>query len=225
MTLDKLYDTRLKYYIHKDEEFDENWAKAYAYIYEAYCSKEIQIAIKELPKYESEIVNQPLNLLKEIKILMHTPMKARYPFMSLTENLSSLLNIKQNEKESLVEYFERFEQEKGIVKSQLGDSVLDKFMESYPKYDKASDTEKTALKAAAFEAWMAAIFLHGSNQSAYGELMKDYRLDYANQDDNYPKLVRGMVDVMRQLKPREKTKPNNSQNNSKQGNGGQNGNG
>ena len=109
-TLDKEYDARLKHYIRKDEEFNENWMKAYAYILEKYCAKELQIALKELPNYESDVVNNPINLLKEVRGLMHTPIKARYPFMSLTENLSNLLNIKQTENESLIEYLERFEQ-------------------------------------------------------------------------------------------------------------------
>ena len=178
--------------------------KVYAYIFENYCAKELQIALKELPNYESDVVNNPINLLKEVRGLMHTPIKARYPFMSLTENLSNLLNIKQTENESLIEYLERFEQDKGIMKSQLGVTVLDKFMETYPTYSDADADGQAKLKSAAFEAWMAAVFLRGSNQSIYGELMRDYRKDFANQDDNYPKSVRAMVDVMRQLKPNKK---------------------
>ena len=212
-TLDKEYDARLKNYIRMDMDFDENWKKAFAYIYESFCTKEMQIAIKELPNYEKEIQNQPLKLLEEVKALMHTPIRARYPFMSLTENLASLINMKQNENEQLVDYLERFEQDKMIIKSQLGKNLLDNFIQNYPDYDKKSSTEQQAMKENGFEAWMAAIFLRGSNQSIYAELMKDYRKDYANQDDNYPKTVRGMVDVMRQLKPKLKTKqPNNDKN-------------
>ena len=77
-----------------DMDFDENWMKAFAYIYESFCIKEMQVAIKELPNYEKEIQNQPLKLLEEVKVLMHTPIRARYPFMSLTENLVSLINMK-----------------------------------------------------------------------------------------------------------------------------------
>ena len=86
----------------------------------------------------------------------------------------------------------------------MGVTVLDKFMETYPTYSDADADGQAKLKAAAFEAWMAAVFLRGSNQSIYGELMRDYRKDFANQDDNYPKSVRAMVDVMRQLKPNKK---------------------
>ena len=77
-------------------------------------------------------------------------------------------------------------------------------MKNYPTYDSLNEDEKKKLKAAGLEAWMAEIFLRGLNQGVYSELMRDYRKDYANQDDNYPKSVRGMVDVMRQLKPKQK---------------------
>ena len=116
--------------------FDENWMKAFAYIYESFCTKEMQVAVKKLPNYEKEIQNEPLKLLEEVKALMHAPRRARYPFMSLTENLATLINVKQNNSEQLVDYLERFEQDKMIIKSQLGEDVLDKFIESYPGYDK-----------------------------------------------------------------------------------------
>ena len=33
ISLDKEYVAQLKHYIQKDEDFDENWMKAYAYIF------------------------------------------------------------------------------------------------------------------------------------------------------------------------------------------------
>ena len=44
--------------------------------------------------------------------------------MSLTESLASLVNVKQNNNEQLVDYLERFEQDKMIIKYQLGEKVL-----------------------------------------------------------------------------------------------------
>ncbi len=62
----------------------------------------MQVDIKELPDYESEIQNEPLKLLEEIKGLRHTPMRTKYPFMSFTENLENLINVKQSDNELLV---------------------------------------------------------------------------------------------------------------------------
>lgn len=104
--MDKEYDARLTHYIRKDKDFDKNWMKAFTYIFENYCTKEMQVPIKELPNYDSEIQNKLLKLLEEVKGLMNTPMRAKYPFMSLTENLANLVNFKQGDNETLVDYLE-----------------------------------------------------------------------------------------------------------------------
>ena len=111
-TLDKLWDKELDLYVEKKAELEENYSKAYAFIFEQYCGREMQVAIQELEHYGKKILDDPIELLKEIRTLMHTPIKARYPYMTLTENLSSFLNLRQAENESLLDYLDRFEQEK-----------------------------------------------------------------------------------------------------------------
>ena len=133
-TLDMLWEKELELWVQQKDELDENWSKAYAFIFEQYCGKEMQVALKELEHFEKKIQNDPLELLKEICTLMHMPIKARYPFMTLTENLSSFLNLRQAENESLLDYLERFEQEKNIIKSMLGPDVLYKFTTTYSGY-------------------------------------------------------------------------------------------
>ena len=66
---------------------------------------------------------------------------------------------------------------------------------------------------------MATVFLRGGNQSAYVELLKDYRKDYVNREDNYPKLLRQVLDVMRQLKPTKKPNDNAPKNRNGQSGG------
>ena len=100
-----------------------------------------------------------------------------------------------------------------MVKNQLGVDVLDKFMESYPKYEELTEDMQKEMKSKAFDAWMAAVFLRGSDQSVYGKLVRDYWKDFANNKDKYPKSVRGVVDVMRQLAPKKKKRNNNNNNN------------
>ena len=104
-----------------------------------------------------------MELLKEIRTLMHTPIKACYPFMTLTENLSLFLNLRQAQNESLLDYLERFEQEKNIIKSMLGSDVLNKFTTTYPGYEDLNKAKQNLMKAGSFDAWMAAIYLRGGN--------------------------------------------------------------
>ena len=205
-TKDMLWDKKLELWVQQESEFNENWSKAYAFIFEQYCGKEMQVTIKELEHFELKIQNDPLELLKEIRTLIHTPIKAGYLFMTLTENLATFLNLRQAENESLLDYLERFEQEKNIIKSMLGTQILDKFTETYPGYDDMSSDEQNTMKDATWDAWMATIFLRGGDMKAYGELLKDYWKDFANKRDSYPKMVRQSLDVMRQLKPHKKPK-------------------
>ena len=223
-TLDMLWNKELELYVERKAELDENYSKAYAFIFEQYCGREMQVALQELEHYETKILNNPLELLKEVRTLMHTPIKARYPFMTLTENLSSFLNLRQTENESLLDYLDRFEQEKNIIKSMLGIDVLYKFTTTHPGYEDLDEDGQDLEKAGSFDAWMACIFLRGGNQATYGELLKDYRKDYANKENSYPKTVRGALDVMRQLKPSKKPKGarQNDKNKNDHGGGNQN---
>lgn len=178
----------------------------------------MQILLKELPDFESKIKGDPLELLKQVKVLMHTPIRARYPFLTLTKNIASLLNTRQGEGETLLEYLDRFKQVKNVVRDQLGKHVLDRFIELYPHYREETAAQQTIMKDTAFDAWMAAIFLRGSDQSIYGELVKDYRKDYTNQDAVYPKSIRDVIDVMRQLAPKKKRRDNKYNNRNRRGN-------
>ena len=95
----------------KEEKFNDNWVKAYALIWEGYCSKKMQLAIKEMSTYESQVINEPLKLLSTVESLMHTPERAKYPPLTLVEALSSFLKIKQNNNEELLDYLARFKSE------------------------------------------------------------------------------------------------------------------
>ena len=59
---------------------------------------------------------------------MHEPICATYTYLSLTEYLARMMNTRQQEKDGLVEYVERFKQEKSIVKISIGENVLGSFV-------------------------------------------------------------------------------------------------
>ena len=94
--------------IGKKDEFDEEWSKAYALIFYNYCSSEMRTAVKELPTFEKDIRDDPLELMTAVEKLMVTPVKACYPLATLAETLSGLLNLRQTEDENLVDYYDRF---------------------------------------------------------------------------------------------------------------------
>ena len=127
----------------KDErKFDEAWVKAYALIWDTYCSREIQTVIKEMSAFKSKIRNDPLALLEMIEILIHTPEKAKYPSLTLVEVLCSFLRVKQGENEELLDYLSRFKTERDITFRLLGRGVIDGFTENLPEYLAASDDDE-----------------------------------------------------------------------------------
>ena len=109
--------------------------------------KEIRTAIKEEPEFETEIMYEPLMMLEAIRTLMYIPLRARYPLSTLVETLSSLFNIKQIQVEKLVDFIERFDQEKQLVKIQLGRHFLDVFVGNTVDCNASIDgEEKTSMK-------------------------------------------------------------------------------
>jgi hypothetical protein len=61
---------------------------------------------------------------------MHDPVRAKYPFASLTEAISRMLNLKQSENEGLLDYVKRFKESRDIMKSHVEPDTLDKFVEN-----------------------------------------------------------------------------------------------
>ena len=90
-------------YVKKKELYENNIIKAYATIFD-YCSKTIQARIRESSNYESKIQNNLIELMKAIKELMHSPIRAKYAFATLTDAFERLLNIKQQENKGLLDY-------------------------------------------------------------------------------------------------------------------------
>lgn len=53
------------------------------------------MAVREMPDFDTAIINEPLELLFWVKSLMHVPMKSKYPPLTLIDILCSFLAIKQ----------------------------------------------------------------------------------------------------------------------------------
>ena len=124
-THNRKYDAELNYYFTANAEFENNWQKAYGLIFDSYCSKDMQLALKELPDFDSRVRDDPLELLREAERLTHVPKKALYPILALVETLAGLPALRQGEKEGLLNYLERFKSEKNVVRILFGDLILD----------------------------------------------------------------------------------------------------
>ena len=203
----------------KVDRFEEMWMNTYGLIWDYYCSKELQNAIKEMPDYESAVNGEPLVLLERVEQLMHTPERAKYPSLTTVEILLNFLKCRQGDKESLVDYLSRFKSERDVVYRILGTGFLDGLARNSKDWDDTwTDEEKKVFKAKELKKFIAVLFLRNSDHSVYSELLVDYRKMFANKQDLYPKTLEDMVDVMRQITPKKK-KAEKTRNENGNGNG------
>jgi hypothetical protein len=140
--LDIKYQEELRRHLDRKDALREGLNKAYALIVSNYCTKTMQSRIEEHPDYNMTLKNNPIAVLEAIKTLMHDPVRAQYPTASMTDALGRLVNIKQQDHESLLDYVRRFKQQRDIVKSQIGNKFLDEFVDNQPLYQAASTSEE-----------------------------------------------------------------------------------
>ena len=136
----------------------------------------MQHRIKEHPDFGSKIQNDPIELLKAIKIVMHDPIRAKYPYASLTEALMRTLNIKQLEHKSLIDYMKRFKQSRDVLKSHIGGDILNKFVENLPEYRQGTMVEQCEMKTEAFGRWMAYMMIRNSDHKISTSLVECERV-------------------------------------------------
>ena len=174
----------------------------------------MQHRIKEHPDFESMLQNDPIELLKAIKIVMHDPIRAKYPYASLTEALMRTLNIKQLEHESLIDYMKRFKQSRDVLKSHIGGDILNKFNKNLPEYRQSTMGEQREMKTKAFGRWMAYMMIRNSDQAKYGSLLNGMVSQFSMNNNQYPVDILQATDIlsnhkhdshkMRRDRPRQK---------------------
>ena len=78
-------------------------------IFKEFVPIHMQNIIKEKPKYDS-IINDHLKLMYRISQSMNEPIQATYPYLSLAEYITIMMNTRQRDKEVLVDYTKRLKQ-------------------------------------------------------------------------------------------------------------------
>ena len=215
--LDVVFQKKMEIYLKREETLEENLAKAYSLIYENYCDTIMQIRVKEHPDFQTTILNDPIKLLEAIAKLMHEPIRAHFGYISMMEAHRRLLCTRQREKESLLDYMERFKQEKSIVKSHMGENFLDHFVEQTKEYKEhvinGEMSKAVLLQGRAYETYTTAIFMSNADKGKYGDLMDGFSTQYSLGNDQYPRTLQGAVDVMRKQRKKSDVKNDKESNN------------
>jgi len=186
------------YRAYKDDikEQEEGLSKAYALIFSSYCTTSMQHRIEQLPNFDS-IQDDPIALLEAIQEAMTMTVWAQYPFTTVTDATRRVVNMQQGENEELLSYVKRFKQQHDVFKAHVGTTVLDSFVTQQEDYKNETDAmKKQELQDGAFEAWMALLLLHDSDQAKYGTLMADLVTQYSLGNDQFPETISVTVDVL-----------------------------
>jgi hypothetical protein len=75
--------------------------------------------------------------------LINDPVRARYPYASVTESITRFMTCKQLENESLADYVKRFKSNRDRLAQTMGKDFLKKFVENTMEYQ---DEPKTWTK-------------------------------------------------------------------------------
>ena len=80
------------------------------------------------------IRDDPIELLKTVSILMHDPVRAKYPYASLYDAMVHLNNMKQQEQKHFNDYVKRLKQSCDVLRSHVGSKWVDGFVEHIKEY-------------------------------------------------------------------------------------------
>ena len=92
------------------------------------------MALKEQCDFDTHVMNELLVLLERIKLLVHTPEKAKYPLLTLIESMASLLNFRQGDNEELLSYLSRYKSELDVMITLFGKSFLEGYATKTEEY-------------------------------------------------------------------------------------------
>ena len=86
--LDIKYKSAIHMFIKHKLLLEENKTKVFSLILNNYCFKPMQNIVQDHWKYETEIINNPVPLMEEIKTLMHDTVRAQYLVAPIVEQLT-----------------------------------------------------------------------------------------------------------------------------------------
>ena len=81
----------------RKQDLRDGMRKVYSTIRNDYCTKEMRSRIGNHVDFKAKIDDDPIELLKAIQMLMHDTVRAQYPYVSMTESILHVLNIRQQE--------------------------------------------------------------------------------------------------------------------------------
>lgn len=161
-------------------KYQENKVKAYALIY-GQCTNGLKNRL-ESRKDWANIKNEPIKLLRAIKEVTHNFQDNKYPITSIYKSIQTVMNLKQEEKESISSFTKRFKSAVDIMETIHGKLPLTKYVNTMI----GSKDEKRVYREEAYDKFIAYAYLQAADKNKVGKLDEDLANNYAMGQDEYP---------------------------------------
>ena len=177
-----------------------NLHRTFHIIWSKFCDEKMRDKVRNLNDYETTIQDNPYKLLEVIEQLSHSPVEERLvlPYQLAWDLLAKLFLVKQDKKESLTDFHDRFKSYSATIKRYFGTELLDKYVTNLPEYDTSSATAQVDLKKNAWERMLSYGLLANADSERYDKLRSSLTEHYANGRDEFPttlSLMRERMDV------------------------------
>jgi hypothetical protein len=129
-------------YTKRKHKLEDNMSKTYSLIYLQHCHKTIQDRIHSHPDFETKIKNDRIELLQAIEISINNPVRARYPYTSVTEAMTRFMTCRQLENKPLANYVKRFKSYQDSMAQNMGKDFLKEFVKNTKQYADETNTDK-----------------------------------------------------------------------------------
>ncbi|HSN65473.1 MAG TPA: zinc finger CCHC domain-containing protein, partial [Fusibacter sp.] len=151
------------------------------------------------PDYPA-IRGDPIRLLEEIKILIHSPVRGRSPWVTMLEAFRRLFEAKQMKHEYVEDYIKRFKELFYTLQTMLGKDVFIDFLQKTNEWKEANDAGKndevTQMEAESFERVGAYLLVHGADPSRFDGLLQKWQEAFSAKKDQYPRTISEATDIM-----------------------------
>ena len=188
-TFEQLFDKQLKNWVDRCDNFESNKRTAYSIIFSKFCTKAMQSRIERHTTFETVIKNDPVALLKQIRIDMHDGFRAQFYTISIKDAINRVFSIEQRDNEHVNDYIMRLKQHRDTLESYIGTKLIDEYYDKAPEFQTKSASQKALLKQGGWELMMATIAIEGADNAKYGSLKKDLRSQLSRGNNQYPKTV------------------------------------
>jgi hypothetical protein len=159
--------------------------------------KAIQARIEARKDFESNIKNDPIELLKSINLHSMNYQELCYEMAVILDSMKTMLNIRQKDQESLTDYIKRFKTTRDLLVSQNGGPiVLTRFVDSMQGANKNIQKDYQRFQEITFEQFMAYTYLENSDQNRYGTFMNNLKQQQLLPNDRYSNALIDATNVL-----------------------------